>query len=142
MANITRFDPFTDFDDLLKGFFVRPMRFELDAPAQQMSIKVDVTKADGAYGVKAELPGVKKDDIHVAIDGSRVTISGEVKNEKEEKKGEEVIRSERYCGKVSRTFTLAQEVDEGKAEAKYVDGVLTLTLPMKAKSSARKVTVS
>jgi HSP20 family protein len=142
MANITRYDPFTDFDDLFKGFFVRPMRFELDQPAQQMSIKVDVTKADGAYTVKAELPGVKKDDIHVSIDGSQVTISGEVKKEKEEKKGEEVIRSERYFGKVSRSFTLAQEVDEGKAEAKFADGVLTLTLPTKAKSSARQLTVS
>jgi HSP20 family protein len=141
MANITRYDPFGDFDDLFKGFFVRPMRFDLDAPAQ-MSIKVDVTKTDGAYAVKAELPGVKKEDIAIAVDGSQVTISGEVKKEKEEKKGEEVIRSERYYGKVSRTFTLAQEVDEGKAEAKYADGVLTLTLPTKAKATARKLTVS
>jgi len=142
MANIARFDPFSDLDDMFKGFLVRPMRFDLDAPAQQMSIKVDVTRADGAYTVKAELPGVKKDDIHVSIDGSQVTISGEVKNEKEEKKGEEVLRSERYYGKVSRSFTLAQEVDEGRAEAKYADGVLTLTLPTRAKSSARKLTVS
>jgi HSP20 family protein len=107
-----------------------------------MNVKVDVTKADGAYTVKAELPGVKKDDIHVAIDGSQVTIAGEVKKEKEEKKGEEVVRSERYYGKVSRTFTLAQEVDEAKAEAKYADGVLSLTLPTKAKASARKLTIS
>ena len=142
MANITRFDPFNDFEDMFKGFLVRPMRFDLDTPAQQMTIKVDVTKADGAYAVKAELPGVKKDDIHVSIDGSQVTISGEVKKEKEEKKGEEVIRSERYYGKVSRSFTLAQEVDEAKAEAKYADGVLSLTLPTKAKSTARKLTVS
>jgi HSP20 family protein len=142
MANIARFDPFNDFDDMFKGFMVRPMRFDLDVPGQQMSIKVDVTKADGAYNVKAELPGVKKEDIHVSIDGSQVTISGEVKKEKEEKKGEEVIRSERYYGKVSRSFTLAQDVDEGKAEAKYADGVLTLTLPTKAKSSARQLTVS
>jgi HSP20 family protein len=142
MANIARFDPFNDLEDMFKGFLVRPMRFELDAPGQQMTIKVDVTKADGAYTVKAELPGVKKDDIHVSIDGSQVTISGEAKKEKEEKKGEEVIRSERYYGTVSRSFTLAQEVDEGKAEAKYADGVLTLTLPTKAKSSARKLTVN
>jgi HSP20 family protein len=141
MANITRFDPFNDFDDLFKGFFVRPMRFDLDAPTQ-MSVKVDVTKADGAYTVKAELPGVKKEDIHVAIDGNQVTISGEVKKEREEKKGEEVVRSERCYGKVSRSFALAQEVDEAKAEAKYADGVLTLSLPTKARASARKLTVS
>jgi HSP20 family protein len=141
MANIQRFDPFEDFNDMFKGFFVRPMRFDLEVPAQ-MTIKVDVTKTDGSYAVKAELPGVKKEDINVSIDGNQVTVSGEVKKEKEEKKGEQVIRSERYYGQVSRSFTLDQEVDEAKAEAKYTDGVLSLTLPTKAKSTARKLAVS
>jgi HSP20 family protein len=141
MANIKRFDPFEDFDDVFKGFFVRPMRFDLDVPSQ-MTIKVDVTKTDGSYAVKAELPGVKKEDINVSIDGNQVTISGEVKKEKEEKKGEEVIRSERYYGQVSRSFTLDQDVDETKAEAKYMDGVLNLTLPTKTKTTARRLTVS
>ena len=141
MANITRFDPFTDFDDLFKGFLVRPMRYDLEAPAQ-MNIKVDVTRTDDTYSVKAEMPGIKKDDISVSIDGGQVTIAGEVKKEKEEKKGEEVIRSERYYGKVSRSFTLPQEVDEAKAQAKYADGVLNLTLPVKSKAGSRKVTVN
>jgi HSP20 family protein len=141
MANIRRFDPFDDINDMFKGFFVRPMRFDLDVPSQ-MSIKVDVTKTDGAYAVKAELPGVKKEDINVSIDGNQVTISGEVKKEKEEKKGEEVIRSERYYGQVSRSFTLDRDLDEAKAEAKYADGVLSLTLPTKAKSTARTLAVS
>ena len=141
MANITRFDPFTDFDDLFKGFLVRPLRYDLEAPAQ-MNIKVDVTRTDDTYSVKAEMPGIKKDDISVSIDGSQVTIAGEVKKEKEEKKGEEVIRSERYYGKVSRSFTLPQEVDEGKAQAKYADGVLNLTLPVKSKAGSRKLTVN
>jgi HSP20 family protein len=101
-----------------------------------------VTKTDGSYAVKAELPGVKKEDINVSIDGNQVTISGEVKKEKEEKKGEEVIRSERYYGQVSRSFTLDQDVDETKAEAKYMDGVLNLTLPTKTKTTARRLTVS
>jgi HSP20 family protein len=141
MANITRYDPFDDFGDLFKGFFVRPMRFDLDAPAE-MTVKVDVTRTDDTYTVKAEMPGVAKDDIHVAIDGSQVTISGEVKKEKEEKKGEQVIRSERYYGRVSRSFTLPQEVDDAKANAKYADGVLNLTLPVKAKSSSRRIAVN
>ena len=141
MANITRFDPFTDFDDLFKGFLVRPLRYDLEAPAQ-MNIKVDVTRTDDTYSVKAEMPGIKKDDISVSIDGSQVTIAGEVKKEKEEKKGEEVIRSERYYGKVSRSFSLPQEVDEGKAQAKYADGVLNLTLPVKSKAGSRKLTVN
>lgn len=141
MANITRFDPFNDMDELFKGFFVRPMRFDLDAPSE-MKVKMDVSKADDTYSVKAELPGVKKDDIHVSIDGNEVTISGEVKKETEEKKGEEVIRSERYYGKVLRSFTLPHEVDEAKATAKYADGVLNLTLPMKIKAATRKLTVN
>jgi HSP20 family protein len=141
MANITRFDPFTDFDDLFKGFLVRPLRYDLEAPGQ-MNVKLDVTRTDDAYTVKAEMPGIKKDDISVSIDGSQVTIAGEVKKEKEEKKGEEVIRSERYYGKVARSFTLPQEVDEAKAQAKYADGVLNLTLPVKSKAGSRKLTVN
>ena len=141
MANITRFEPFNDLDELFKGFFVRPMRFDLDVPAQ-LNVKIDVTKTDDTYTVKAEMPGVKKDDINVSIDGSQITISGEVKKEKEEKKGEEVIRSERYYGKVSRSFTLPHEVDETKSRANYADGVLQLTLPTKAKVGGKKLTVN
>ncbi len=141
MTNITRFDPFNDVDDLFKGLFVRPMRFDVDL-APQMQMKMDVTKTDDTYTVKAELPGIKKEDIHVSIDGSEVTISGEAKKESEEKKGEEVIRSERYYGKVLRTFTLPHEVDDAKAVAKYADGVLHLTLPLKVKAATRKLAVS
>ena len=141
MANITRFEPFGDFDDLFKGFFVRPMRFDLDGQ-KELAIKVDVTKTDDSYTVKAEMPGVRKDDINVAIEGGQVTISGEVKKEKEEKKGEEVLRSERYYGMVSRTFTLPQDIDEAKASAAYADGVLRLTLPTKARANGRKLTIS
>ena len=140
MANITRYDPFNDIDDLFKGLFVRPMRFDLETP--QMRMKMDVTRTDDTCTVKAEIPGVKKDDIHIAVHGSEVTISGEIKKESEEKKGEEVIRSERYYGKVSRTFTLPHDVDEAKVTAKYADGVLALTLPVKAKASSRKITVN
>jgi HSP20 family protein len=141
MANITRFDPFNDVDDLFKGLFVRPMRFDLEMPAE-MKVKIDVTKADDSYIVKAEMPGIKKEDIQVAIDGNQVTVSGEVKKESEEKKGEEIIRSERYYGKVSRGFTLPHEVDEAKAVAKYADGVLNLTLPMRIKATTKKLTVN
>ena len=139
MANITRYDPFGDLDDAFKGLFVRPLRFDV---GQQMQIKMDVTKADNAFTVKAEMPGVKKDDIHLSVEGNQVTISGEARKESEEKKGEEVIRSERYYGKVSRSFTLPNDVDEAKVVAKYADGVLNLTLPMKGKSAGRKIAIT
>jgi HSP20 family protein len=88
------------------------------------------------------MPGVKKDDIQVSIDGNQVTVSGEVRKEGEQKKGEEVVRSERYYGKVSRSLTLPHDVDEAGVVAKYADGVLNLTLPMKSKSVSRKITVN
>lgn len=142
MANITRYDPFSDMDDFFKGFFVRPMHLGRWAAPEELQVKVDVTRSDGAYAVKAEMPGVKKDDIHVEVDGARVTVSGEVKKESEQKKGEEVIRSERYYGKVSRSFTLPQEIDEAKVQANYADGILNLTLPVKPKAAGRKIAVN
>lgn len=141
MANIARFDPFNQLDDLFKGFLVRPMRFDIDMP-EKMNIKVDVTKNDDTYTVKAELPGVKKDDISISMDGNMITIAGEVKKESEEKKGEEVIRSERYYGRVSRSFTLPQEIDEAKSKATYADGVLQLTLATKGPAGTKKLKVS
>ena len=147
MANLTRYDPFSlsrldpfgDIDDLFKGFFVRPLAFE---GQPQMQIKIDVKENDTAYTVHADIPGVKKEDIQVSIEGNRVSISAETKMEKEEKEGERVLRSERYVGKVARSFTLAQDVDEAKAEAKYSDGVLELTLPKKAAGTAKKLTIA
>jgi HSP20 family protein len=141
MTALKRYDPFGDLDDMFKGFWMRPVRFDVEMP-QQLQIKLDVKSSDGAYTVAAELPGVKKEDIKIDIDGNRVTISAEVKKESEEKKGEEVIRSERYYGAISRSFTLDADIDEAKADAKYSDGVLKLTLPKKAAASRKRVTVN
>jgi HSP20 family protein len=136
--NLTRFDPFGDIDDLFREGFTRPALLE-NQP--RMQIKMDVKEDDNAYTVHADIPGVKKEDIQVDIDGNRVSISAETKMEKEEKKGEKVLRSERYVGKVTRSFTLAHDVDESKSEAKYSDGVLELTLPKKASTAARKLAI-
>jgi HSP20 family protein len=140
MANLTRYDPFDQgFDDFLKGFFVRPMSLDNQVSSQQ--VRMDVTEDDGAYVVRAEIPGVKKDDINVTIDGNQVAITAEVKRVQEEKRGEKVLRSERFYGKVYRAFSLAQDVDETSAEAKYNEGVLELRLPKKAVVSAKKVAI-
>jgi HSP20 family protein len=138
MANITRYDPFGELDDFFKGFFVRPVAFEGE---KQMQIKLDVKESDNAYTVHADIPGVKKEDIHVTVEGNMVSISAEKKTEKEEKEGEKVLRSERFIGKVSRSFSLGSDVDESKAQAKYNDGVLELTLPKKAASASKKVAI-
>ena len=104
-------------------------------------MKVDVAEKNGAYTVTAELPGVKKEDIHVTIDGAEVTLAAEVKREKEVTQDERVLHTERTFGKVSRSFSLPQEVDEAKAEAKFRDGVLELTLPKKAAAARKQVTI-
>ena len=104
-------------------------------------IKVDVSEADAAYNVKAEIPGVNKEDIHVAIDRNQVSIEAEVKKEKEEKKDEKVVRSERYYGKQYRSFTLGSDIDSAKAEAKYQDGVLELKLPKKSNGSSKELKI-
>jgi HSP20 family protein len=138
MSNLTRLDP---FDDLFRGFFVRPVEMGNSTPAQSPVIKMDVKENADSFQVHAELPGVKKEDIHVTIDGNLVSISAEVKQEKEVKEGERVLRSERYFGKVSRSFQLAQDIDDGKAAAKFNDGVLELTLPKRAATASKRLAI-
>ncbi len=138
MANITRTDP---FDDLFRGFFVRPVDFN-GTPAQTPSIKMDVQEQGDSYLVHAELPGVKKEDIHVVVEGNLVSISAEVKQEKETKEGNRLLRSERYFGKVSRSFQLEQDLDDAKASAKFNDGVLELSLPKRMASPSKRLTIA
>ena len=136
MSNLIRRDP---LDDLFRGFFVRPV--EMGPQADAPSVKIDVREQEKNYLVHAEIPGVKKEDIHVAIDGAVVSISAERREEKDVKQGERVLRTERYFGKVSRSFQLAQEIDEAQVTARYNDGVLELTLPKKAATQARRITI-
>ena len=144
MVNVTRFDPRADYfgdlvDDLFKGFLVRPMYNE--AREQVARIRVEVTENDGGYLVHAEMPGVKKEDIQLTIDGAQVTLSAETKREKDAKEGERVLHSERVYGKVSRSFTLPQEIDDATAQAKFTDGVLELTLPKKAAAQRKQISI-
>ena len=141
MANIKPFDALpASLEEFFKGTFLRPVRFDFDQP--EMQIKVNVTRSDGAYAVDAEMPGMLKDDIHVTVDGSMITIAGEVRKEQEEKKGDKVIRSERYFGKVERSFTLPQDIDEAAVSAKYEDGVLKLTLPLREKQAGKSIKIA
>ena len=140
MATLTRFDE--AFDDLLRGFFVRPVSFEGQQTHSTVAqFRVDVSENEQAYTVRAEIPGVKKDDINISIDGDQVAISAEAKNEKEAQDGERVLRTERYFGKVYRAFALGQPVDENGAAARYNDGILELTLPKKAAAQAKRIAI-
>lgn len=141
MSNLRVLDPtFTDsFESAMRRFF-SPAVFETETPALKM--RIDVSEKDNAYQVKADIPGVKKEDINVRIDGNVVQIDAEVNREKETKgNGDKILRSERYWGTISRTFSLAQDVDDSKVQAKYADGVLSLELPKKASTANKKITV-
>ena len=128
--------PESGIDELFRGL-LRPVRVEKAAAA----IKVDVAELDGAYVVKAEIPGVAKEDIQVSIEGNQVTIGAEVKRETDVKEGERILRSERYYGSVYRGFTLPVEVDETTSNARYENGVLELTLVKKPALAGRKLTI-
>ena len=143
MSNMIKRDPFamdTWFDDLMKGYWVRPMQWPKDLPDMQ-SIRMDMKESDSAYTIHAEMPGVRKEDIRVSMEGNRVSITAEVKKDSEEKEGEKVLRSERYYGEVSRQFMLEHEVDESGADARFSDGVLELVLPKKAMTAKRKLEI-
>ncbi len=139
MTKLTRYDP---LDDFFRGFFVRPVEMGgMPSLAEAPDIKLDVKEQEKAFVVHAEMPGIKKEDIHVSIDGPVVSISAERKEEKEVKEGERVLRSERYFGKVSRSFQLGQDIDDNAASAKFVDGVLELTLPKKAATQSKRLAI-
>lgn len=147
MANLSRWNPFGKFrapmvwDESLDRFMRQALRPMFTGADDLADIALDVVENDGAYRVKAEVPGVKKEDISVSLEGNQVAITVDVKREKEEKQGDKVLCSERYHGRMYRSFSLPTEIDQTKADAKYADGVLELTLPKKAGSATRNLEI-
>jgi HSP20 family protein len=140
MQNIISYDPRLDtgFDELFRGFF-KPVRLE-GAPTP-VTIKMDVIETENGYLVHSEMPGVKKEDIDVAIEGNQVTITAEVKREWEKNEGDRVLRNERYFGNVYRSFTLPAELDESASQAKFNNGVLELKLVQKAAAPGKRLAI-
>lgn len=131
------FDDF--FRDVAPGFYVKPLHGDpLPNPGQ---IKMDVKENGEAYTVSAEIPGVRKEDIHVTIEGGMVMVRADVKQEDSQTQDDKLLRSERYFGSVSRGIQLPQDVDQGQAKAKYDNGVLTLTLPKKQGKGGQKLRI-
>ena len=140
MQNLISYDPRTEtgLDELFRGFF-KPVRVE-GAPTPVV-IKMDVTETENGYLVHAEMPGVKKENIDVAIEGNQVTITAEVKQEWEKKEGDRMLRNERYFGNIYRSFTLPAELDESASVATYNNGVLELKLVKKAAAPGKRLAV-
>ncbi|EIM93843.1 small heat shock protein [Paraburkholderia hospita] len=144
MSNISRYDALSlePVSELFQGLF-RPLRGLAASEGTPLAdMKIDVAESDTSYTVKAELPGVDKKDIDVKIHGNIVSINAKVEGIKEQKEGERVIRRERYCGAISRSFSLGSEVNEATATAQYQDGVLSLTLPKKAFSEQKRLQIN
>ena len=138
MNALTRFDRLDDLFPEMFRRFARPMSLSEATPAE---IRIDVTENDKDYQVRAEMPGAKKEDIRITGDGNFVSISAEVKKEREEKSGGRVLVKETYYGSASRGFSLAHEIDSKGVVAKLDDGVLKLTLPKREGTAARAITV-
>ena len=141
MANLRLFEPALSdpFETIFKRFMA-PVRLEMENGSLDM--RLDVAEMDGIYKVRADLPGVKKDDINVRIDGNIIQIDAEVKADPAlQASGVKLLRSERLQGALSRAFSVAQDVDDTKSSAKYEDGVLTLELPKKNASASKKIAI-
>ena len=143
--SITRWEPFSDLvtlrdamDRLFEESFVRPGRL-LGAPAAG-TVPLDMYQQDGNIIVKAAIPGVKPEDIDISVVGNNLTIKGETKEEREVKE-ENVIRRERRFGSFSRSVSLPSPVDANKADARFENGVLTLTMPVAEEAKPKQIAV-
>lgn len=149
MANVTRFDPFqsiTRYDPFnlsgnMREIFDAFMHPQWMGDMGQMGIKLDIVEHEKNYNVQAEIPGFKKEDIDIEVDGHTVTISADTQRTIEHKSGENYLCRERQVGRILRSFTLEHFVDEGAVEAKYADGVLDITLPKKNGGRSKHINV-
>lgn len=138
MSALTRIDPIEQFFPDAFRRFMQPLHFAEGVPTE---IRIDVTENSKDYTVRAEIPGAKKEDIRVQVDGNFVSISAEVRTEKEEKSGSRVLVKETSFGSVSRGFSLAHEIDAKAVVAKLEDGVLKLTLPKREGGGSRSIAI-
>ena len=128
------------FDQLFDGiFYPTAARAPAADAGSTIAARFDVVEKDDRFVARIEIPGVGKDDIDVQIDGASVRVKAEVKTVDAE--DAKVLHSNRASRALQRNFTLPAEVDEGRAEAAYQDGVLTLTLPKKEVAQPKRLAV-
>ncbi|MDO9235297.1 MAG: Hsp20/alpha crystallin family protein [Aquabacterium sp.] len=138
MNALTRIDRMDNlFPEMIRRI-ARPLWLAPEAPEE---IRIDVVENDKNFQVRAEIPGAKKDDIHVTVDGNFVSISAEVKQENEERSGGRMLLKETYYGSISRGFSLTQDVDPKGVVAKLDNGILNVTLPKREGSSTRSIPI-
>lgn len=127
-------------ENMFEDFFAPSLLSRGDTGAL-VSPRLNVSENEKAFEIEAEMPGVAKEDVKVAIDNRRISIEGEAKRESAEKEGENIVYAERSTRKFARSFTLPADVDDAAAQAKLENGILRLTLPKKESSQAKKLTI-
>ena len=138
LRSTSALDPFSDLEDLFRGLDTRTLTRPYE---KTLEMRMDVNEDDKGYRITVDMPGVKKEDIDVAVEGNQVTISAEVKHDLSRDTEKEIHR-ERFTGKAFRSFSLPIEVDSSKAEARYDGGVLNLTLPKKGNTQAKRISIN
>lgn len=133
-----RFDPMRSIDDMMREFSLMSGLRGVEAEPR---IRMDVEETDKDYVITADIPGMKKEDIKVAIEGNTVSIQAQTATEQEQKEGRNIVRRERYLGQQYRSFTLPQEIDDKSAQAEYENGVLKLSLPKKTGSISKNLAI-
>ena len=143
-----KMQPVSSFDDFEKYFnslfrspfsvMANPMMAQ--SKASLLSPSMDIYDEDNDIVIKAEVPGVNKDDIDISVDKNRLTISGEKKQETKVKE-KNFHRMERSYGSFSRSFRLPDGVNADKAKAEFKDGILEIRIPRSGKAKARKIAI-
>ena len=139
LNTLTRYEPLNGGLDRVLDELFRPALWQASA-SELVPMRVDVRESAAAYTVFAELPGVKREEIQVEIHGDEIAITAETRREKAPD-GESWLYAERRVGKRQRRFVVPQEIDEANAQARFVDGVLELTLPKKAPQASKRIEV-
>ena len=133
-----------EFDPIFNDSFFSDRGFPLRRTFEQTWCPaVDLEERENEVILNAELPGMKKSDIELSVEGNLLTLRGEKKEERKEgDKESDFYRSERFYGKFERPFTLPTTVEADKARADFRDGVLTITLPKKEEAKSRKISIN
>jgi HSP20 family protein len=148
MSSVTRWDPFRELDDLQHRFSTllgrAPIKKEGDKreslTVAEWAPLVDIVEDNQNYVIKAEIPGVKKEDIKVGVQDDVLTVSGHRHYEKEEK-DKKFHRIERSYGSFARSFTLPEDSDGEKVSAEFKDGMLKVLLPKTERVKPKHVEV-
>jgi HSP20 family protein len=142
---LAKWDPFREMEAMLDPYAKSsdwPFRGgrNLNVSGADWAPRADICETDDNFSVKVEVPGIKREDVKINLENHVLSISGENRQEKEEK-GKKFHRVERYYGSFSRSFSLPENVNEEDIEAVFKDGLLTLTIPKKEVEKPKSIEI-